>query len=270
MKTFFFVLTLTLGCFLFNQNIYAQAPAGDTEYVIVEYMKVKPGMWDKYMECEKVWKLIHQERVKAGYIKGWELEQVIFPSGTNSEYDFLTITHLKNWKAIDDLNGTWTDEIWAKLTSKLTPEQKKMANDAADYRDLVKREIWTAGDMVFAPGNAKHRYIVENFMKIPDGGWEDWMDMESKFVKPVHKKSVELGTRAGWLMGFMVLPRGGDYSYDASTLDFYDSWEQMGKDEGKSWEAIYPDMTDGQITTLINDTRKIVKTEVRMLVDFAE
>lgn len=267
-KTIITLLLMAMFSFLFQESSIAQT--NDNDYVIVEYMKVKPGMMDKYRACEAVWKLIHQERIKAGYITGWELEQVIFPSGTGSEYDFLTITHLKNWKAIDDLNTTWTDEIWAKLTKNLTAEQKKLADEAEDYRDLVKREIWTAGDRVFAPGVKRPMFAVENFMKVPDGGWDAWIDMETKFVKPVHQKSIELGTRAGWLMGFMVLPRGGDYPYNVSTVDYYNSWEEMDMDEQKSWDAVYPGMSDEKIGAKINDARKLVKTEVRRLVEYTD
>lgn len=73
MKTIISILTLALTCLYFHPNLHAQQETG---YVIVEYMKVKPGMNDEYRDCERAWKLIHQERVKAGYITGWELEQV--------------------------------------------------------------------------------------------------------------------------------------------------------------------------------------------------
>ncbi len=267
MKTLISILTLAFTCLIFLPNVNAQ---NDTEYVIVDYMKVKPGMADKYLECEKAWKIIHQNRKKAGYITGWELEQVLFPGGTDSEYNYLTITHLKNWKAINDLDGTWTDEIWANLTKNLTAEQKDIANKAGDYRDLVKREIWTAGDMVFAPGNTRPTFRVENFMRIPPGGMNAWEEMETQFVMPVHKKSIELGTRAGWLMGFMVLPRGDDYPYQASTVDYYNTWEDMDKDEGKAWEAVHPGMDWGKVIQRFNSTRTIAKTEVRRLVDYVE
>jgi hypothetical protein len=267
MKTFISILTLAFTCLFFHSNLHAQ---NDTEYVIVEYMKVKPGMWDKYRECEKAWKLIHQNRVKAGYITGWELEEVIFPSGTDSEYDFLTITHVKNWKAINDLNDTWTDQVWANLTKNLSAEQKDIANKAEEYRDIVKREIWTGGEQVFAPSGKRPIYVVENFMRIPPAGMDAWEKMETEFVMPVHKKSVELGTRAGWMMTNMVLPRGADYPYQASTLDLYDSWEQMGLDEGKAWEAVHPGMDWGKVGQRFNATRTIAKTEVRRLVDQTE
>ena len=74
-------------------------------------------------------------------------------------------------------------------------------------------------------------------------------------MKPVHVKSIAMGTRAGWLMGFMVLPRGDGYPYQASTLDLYNTWEDMDKDEGKAWQAVYPGMSEDSINKKIESTR---------------
>jgi hypothetical protein len=268
MKTLISILSLAIFGLFFQGSTYAQGD--DTEYVIVEYMKVKPGMGNKYLECEKAWKLIHQERIKLGHITGWELERVISPSGIHSEYDYLTITHLKNWQAIEDMRNSWNEATWNKITVNLTPEQKKVADEANLYRDFVKSEIWAAADMVFGNGSTPPKYRVENFMRIPAGGWDDWMEMETRFVKPVHQKSVEMGTRAGWVITYMVLPRGDDYPYQASTIDFYDTWADMNKSEEKAWNAVYPDMSDGHVNRRINSTRTLAKTEVRMLVDYAQ
>lgn len=262
MKTFIFILTLAFTCLLFHPNLYAQ---NDTEYVVAEYMKVKPGMWDKYLECEQAWKLVHQYRMKQGLILGWQLEQVVVPAGTGTEYDFLTITHYKNWKAMSP-EANWYDDALKTLPA----DKRELAENAGLYRDLVKSEIWTNGDKVFAPGVTKPKYSVENFMKIPAGGWEDWVEMETKFAKPVHEKNIALGNRAGWLISYMVLPRGADYPYQGSTVDFYNTWEDMDKDEGKAWETVYPGMSDGYIGRRIESTRTIVKTEIRMLVDSVE
>lgn len=264
MKTLATILTLAFSGLLFLKPVAAQDDS--TAYVIVEYMKVKPGMNDEYLACEQAWKLIHQERVKAGYITGWELEQVLYPSGTGTEYDYLTITHYKNWKALNAENGSTFDALFKAL-----PEDKReIANKAEEYRDLVKREIWTAGDRVFATGSGRPRYEIENFMKIPADGWDNWIDMESNFVKPVHEKNIALGNRAGWLMSFMVLPRGEELPYQASTVDFYSTWEDMAKNEGAAWEAVYPGISMEEIGKRIESARTLVRSELRQLVDFVE
>lgn len=261
MKLFISMLSLALFSLLMSSNLSAQND--EQTYVVVEYMKVKPGMMDKYRECEKAWKMIHQARKEAGYIIGWDLERVMYPSGTNAEYDFMVTTHYKNWNAIDAEN-------WGTMSAffeSLPKEQAEIADQAEEYRDIVKREIWTAIDMVFAPGATNPKYRVENFMSIPEGGWEKWAEMETQFAKPFIEKSVEMGNRAGWLIGSVVAPRGNGFPYQVSSMDFYNSWEDMNKDDGKAWLAVYGNMDDEAIGERINSTRSIVRSEVRVLVD---
>ncbi|MEQ8703620.1 MAG: hypothetical protein RIC19_06860 [Phaeodactylibacter sp.] len=264
MKMYISILTLAWACLFSSQNLHAQED--EQGYAFIEYMKVKPGMMDEYLECEAVWKLIHQYRIKAGLIEGWELEQVMLPRGTGTEYDFLTVTHYKSW---DDMGqeATWYDAALKTLPA----DKRKIAENAEIYRDIVKTEIWAAGDMAFEEnGTSRPRFIVDNYMKIPAGGWEDWIEMETGLVKPVHKKNIAAGNRAGWVMAFLVLPRGDGLPYQASTMDFYHSWEDMNNDEGAAWETVYPEMSEAYAGRRIESTRTLVRTEVRMLVDFAE
>ncbi|MCB0526340.1 MAG: hypothetical protein H6576_07610 [Lewinellaceae bacterium] len=257
MRTIFSILTLSFFCLIFQNRTFAQDE--NTGYAKVEYMKVKSGMWDKYVACEKAWKLVHEYRVRQGLITGWEFEQVLIPAGTNNEYDFLTVTLYKDWKSL------YTETDWYTAAMKSLPADKReIAEKAEDYRDIVKTEIWSAGDLAGNPG-AKFR--VENFMRIPEGGWQKWIEMESKFVKPVHEKNIAAGNRAGWLLAFMDLPRGSDLPYQASTVDYFDKWEDMAKDEGKAWKEVYPDLSWGDINRKIEGTRVIARTEVRMLLD---
>ncbi|MEZ5059760.1 MAG: hypothetical protein R2879_22225 [Saprospiraceae bacterium] len=260
MKTLSFYLIAVFLLIAISPTLVAQ-DAGQNPVVVSEYMKVKPGMWDKYMECERVWKKIHQYRKDQGMISGWELERLVFPSGTGNEYDFLTITHFPSWDGID--NEAWYEQALATLSE----DEKKIAMAAEDYRDLVKREIWTAGDMAFGKIEKSPKYRVENYMKLPNGGMEDWAKMETEFVKPVHQKNIEKGNRAGWLMAYMILPRGTEQNYQVSTIDFFENWKDMDSDEGAAWREVHPDLDWNTLDEKFERTRTIVKTEVRVLVE---
>lgn len=246
---------------LFAFNINAQE---DEAHVVVEYMKVKPGMMNKYLECEAVWKTLHQHRVKSGAITGWELEQVLYPSGTNHEYDYVTITHYKSWDAIDA-------EDWNKYDNVLSEKDYEAAMDAYLYRDCVKREIWTAGERVFTPDGKRPEIMIENFMNIPAGGFNAWHDMELEIAKPIMEKSVKNGTRAGWMTTFKVLPRTwGEDEYQVSTLDIYEDWSQMNIGDGKAIEALHPGKTMSDVFGNFSSVRTILRSEVRRLVDYVE
>lgn len=259
------IFLLTLASFSFASTLSAQAE--DTQYAIVEYMKVKPGMEEQYQACEAVWKKVHQARKEAGYIVGWQLEQVLYPSGLGTAYDFLTITQVKSWSAMAKLQETWNEATWAELTKGLTSAELELADKANDYRDLVKREIWTVDDSALADG--KHpKFSVENYMSILPTHWEAWQEMERGLFKPVHQQSMALGTRSGWMMTKLVLPRGQGLPYQGSTIDLYDTWEDMAKSTDEAWEAVYPTgMNYEMVNERSNALRTIVRTEVRMMVD---
>jgi hypothetical protein len=250
MKTFISILLLAVICLLSNTT---QAQG----YVVVNYMKVKPGMWDKYLECEKAWKTIHQNRKVQGKISAWWIEEVVYPSGANAEYDFLVATTVDTWDAIGHLWDNWEAEQKA-----LPANLKDIVANTGQYRDIVKSEIWRTVDYI-SKKDAKPNYVVENFFKVPPGGWDDYMEMETRFVKPVHQKNIDLGNRLGWVLTYMVAPQGEDQPYDCSTVDLYDKWEDLDNDEGKAWETIYPNMSDAHISKRIESTRSLVRREIR-------
>lgn len=250
-------LVLAVCCLFFTKTLDAQGG-----FAIVDYMKVKPGMGEKYLECEKAWKLIHQERKRLGQIEDWNLEQIMWPWGASAEYDYLTVTFVKSWDDIGKLQENWETAL------KVIPADKKaLIDNTGQYRDLVKSEIWSEVDFTAKADFKGSKYVVENFFKVPPGGWNDYMEMETRFVKPVHQKNIELGNRAGWVLTRMVMPRGAEQPYNCSTVDLFDKWEDMDNDDSKAWETVYPGMSDGHIGRRIESVRTLVRSEIRMVVD---
>ena len=50
-------------------------------YARLSYMKVAPGQAESYVRMEReVWKPIHEARLRAGIITGWQLYRVEYPS----------------------------------------------------------------------------------------------------------------------------------------------------------------------------------------------
>lgn len=250
------MFALAVCCFFYNSS---QAQGG---YVLVDYMKIKPGMYDKAMECEKIWKEIHMNRKQQGKITGWHIEEMIVPGGTSSEYDYLAVTFVKNW---DDIGHLWDN--WAAEQKALPADKKAIVEKTDTYRDRVKSEIWREQDGIFKKDFKGAKYVVENFFKVPANGWDDYLEMETRFVKPVHQKNIDMGNRAGWVLGFVVAPQGSDMPYDCSTVDLFDKWEDIDNEQdGKAWEAIYPGMSNAHIGHRIESTRTLVRTEIREVV----
>jgi hypothetical protein len=122
------------------------APQGPVaaKFVRLDFMKVKPGMYDAYMKVEREdWKPVHKALADAGAAGGWRLWERLFPAGTTSSHDFATSTIYTSYKQMAEIN-------FFEAFKKVYPE-----NDIQQYmerteksRDLVRTELWELIDMI--------------------------------------------------------------------------------------------------------------------------
>ncbi len=245
-------------------SLTLKAQDSEPYYYIIDYMKVKPGMMDDYLEVEKTWKVIHKERIRQGKITQWDLFRVRFPSGTNTEYDFLTINTVKGWKGVDD-SYSGLEEAFKGLNDA----QQVIIDKTEATRDLVRTEVWRGVDGVFRDGENPIKYHIINYMDVPTGRSEEYMAMERELVKPVHQAAVKAGDRAGWGLYQLEFPYGADFPYEAATVDFFDNWGDIQSGNfGKHFDKVHPDKSDAYIGRQISETRTLLRSELRVLVDY--
>ena len=257
------LFSLLIAFMAFSFSLSAQD--NDQIWYIVDYMKVKPGMTEKYLECEQVWKTIHAERVKKGIIVDWQLYQVRFPAGANTEYDFVTITTVAGgWQGYGKLDADWSED-YAKLIPK---DKMPLIENTDNYRTFVKSEVHANLDGIFAADSRQSsKYVMMNFFDVPDGHWDEYYNMETKLVKPIHQLDIDAGKRAGWALNAIAIPSAHD-TYDAVTIDFYKNWNDIGSGGGEdAWEKTHPDMSEAYITRQIESARKMVKQEMWVMLD---
>ena len=145
----FFTLNYTL---FFPTSLKAQDDS--RLFAIVDYMKVAPEMYAEYLACENAWKTLHQERVKAGSIISWELEEVVY-SGVNEEYNFMTITVVQGWAATE---RGGMEEI-EKLMESVPADQRKYIEGR-----IVCLVFWSEKTDFFSLDNS-----LEDFSLVPKG-----------------------------------------------------------------------------------------------------
>jgi hypothetical protein len=112
-----------------------ETPGGDpSSYVWVQFMKPKEGKRSEYSKMEKdTYTKIHQARIKAGEMKNWHFMSRVFPSGTDSDFEFVTINVFpqKNWK--------WNNKI---VEDALGKEAAAKLSDPTTIRTNVREELW--------------------------------------------------------------------------------------------------------------------------------
>ena len=107
------------------------------DYIRVDYMKVAPGKMEAYYQAEKeVWRKAHQSRIDSGAMMVWFFLSRWFPSGTDMEYDFVTV------------NGYASKAAWEKpwdvdkIQAALTKEELAKGAETLGMRSAVRSEIW--------------------------------------------------------------------------------------------------------------------------------
>jgi L-rhamnose mutarotase len=261
-----FVLFVAL--ILSNLSLLAQNP--EPSFFIVETMKATPGMDDQYLKAEReVWKRIHQERIKLGLITSWSLYAVRMPSGTDRTYDYVTVTVVQGWKKLENPYGNLLASDVEKL---LTKEQLAIANETGKLRNLTQSNVYYGVDFVAADPKATTfaKYQMINFMKVKDEKAEEYYNMETKLVKPMHVEMMKTGGRSAWGLYSRVLGGEGQ-PFNYVTSDFYNKWEDMAaaSDFQKILAKVHPGMTAKAYEKKIFDARSMVNQELWELLDSA-
>jgi len=258
------VFVLTSNNTITAQDINPENPI----YLSVSYMKVKPENQADYLKMEKAWAKIHKAKLAAGAIKGWSLFEVMSPSGSHVEYNYVTYENLGlNADAAKFMDSPYFPEDWEKL---LTKEELALVQRTSKLRTLVKNEVWQLRDAMYDDNWMDANIQVCNFFAIPKGknGYDHYL-VEKKYWMPVHKARIADDKLEGWGISNLYLPFGSDQAYEVSTTDVYKDIKQyMADAEMEAYmKKNHPNKTMDEIFTETRATGDLIKGEVRQLID---
>ncbi len=248
------------------------AQDGNTpQIVIVDYMKATADNVGDYVDLEnEVWADIHRQRQEDGAIAGWFFYHVRF-SGTASEYDFVTVTTYDGWDKVD---AAFTPGGMSKYWENLSEEQRAIAENTENYRDLVRIDVLVTNDFLTADhfdGENFPRFAMVNFMDVPDGGADAYLNMEKNMVRPMHEAVMKSGSgRSAWGLYSVVMPSGADRPYDFTTADFFNQWSDMGGadvDYEALFEEVHPNVSMDFFEDTIQSTRTLTRSECWVLIN---
>ncbi len=244
-------------------EVKAQTPsATEPVYIQREYMKVAPGMRDDYLKVEQVWKAVHQRRKDEGKILGWTLYRSIYPSGTNAEYDYMTVIRFKSGKELEEA-GKMT---WDYITQGMSKEDLAIADNTGETRNLVATHLYLMTESV-TPGAA--------FMKLTQlqavSGKGTELEQHEKMMKPVFEAATKMGSIASWTFGkhlYPYSPELGNYYRIIGT----NSLDDMLKAESNvyleaAFKKVYPTKDYAATMKAIREIISIKSNELWVIVD---
>ena len=248
---------------LLMSSLMLKAQTTEPVFFVVEAMKATPNKSADYVKNElEVWKKLHQERVKRGLILSWTLYQVNYPSGTNTAYDYVTVTAIRGFNGLENPYGT----LFTDAVNILSKEEYARASAVGTLRNLTSKSVFSADDYVAADPNAKTppKYLVVNYMKVKDNKWEEYKNFETKLIKPMHVELMKAGGRAAWGLYGLQMPGGDGQPYDYTTVDFFNKWSDMTASGSyrKALEKVHPGTSYEYMMNQMNGTRSLVNSEV--------
>ena len=238
-------------------------------YFVVQYLKVHPSMDNEYLELETgVWKKMQQARIDAGVLDAWYFFRVISPSGTKTEYNYVTVLQ---YDTAEKLAGHF-ESYGVDYTTLLDAEEIAFALKTPEIRDLVYEEVWTTADQIMKKNASKmYRFQVFNAMSLNEGiTEEEYKGLETKYWKPMHISRINTNRMHGWAMINMMIPGGTERAYSWATIDFYDRFIDIMTNNDDILKKLYGDKEMVKITEQTLATRDLLRTEVRELLDYAE
>jgi L-rhamnose mutarotase len=128
-----------------RQAIYARldattpkAGAPAVKYIIIDFMKAKPGMDAAYNKAEReTWKPVHQALVEGDKRTGWAFWGLVVPGGTTSNHDYVTSNAFSNYAQIGG-------QDYEAAFKKVHPGKELQAifEETGKARDGVRSELW--------------------------------------------------------------------------------------------------------------------------------
>lgn len=153
----------------------------------------------------------------------------------------------------------------------MTKQQAALADKTGEKRDHVRSEVWAWNDGVFGESDSPPKYLVTNYMAVPEGRMAEYMAMEKDLIKPMQKAHIDAGGRAGWGIYNLVFPYGAEVPYQVATVDFYNEWKDLNSGNFRAFaQKVHPNKSFEYITRQINETRTLLRGDLWRLVDHAE
>jgi L-rhamnose mutarotase len=237
-------------------------------YVQVDYMKPAPGKTAEYIDVErKIWKPIHEARVKTGIIVSWSLYVVWYHPGENAEYSHVTINIYGDFnKMKDDYSTSVLQSGHPKASAAQIDEMMARTNAS---REIVRSELWVLRESVATDKPAP--YVQVNYMKVAPGQDEEYFKVEREIWKPIHQTAKAAGIRAGWGVYSLMYPGGTQVAYNFGTADFFDEFSDLAVNLSQELvQKAHPAATAEKWTAMLQRTiaaREHVRLELWELLD---
>lgn len=278
-----FITLLLVFTTLFSSKLAAQSEAS-TLYMQVTYLSVDSESNAAVRDLmTNEWTTNQIERVERGEILDWNFYEALI-TGPFDSYNYVYITKTTEYAQLfyepevsDKPNKGFRvlqNEIWVLQGAALpTDENERNLGDNVELDDAVRISVPTQnGSFTSEVSGIGHNgmlsngnYITKNYMDTRGSSGEHRV-IELDFWRQIHHTRIDNGILDSWAMYTMSKPGGSSRLYNYSTIDYYESLDDIsGFDSRALAEIAHPQLSGEQIDGFFNRTapsRTAYKTEL--------
>ena len=258
-------LTLALCVFVLVGSGPAFSQEAPPTLFGVGYMKVAPEKVTEYLDLEqKIWKPVHQQRLEAGIIVGWDLYAVRYPGGTEAPCQFVTVN---TYEGLAKVEEPFSEELVKRAHPNVDMED--FFNKTLAARDLVRSELWIQREQARsdAEGVKVGDYITVGYMKVPPGRGGAYLRMEREIWKPIQLARIADGWIDNWGVNQLFLPGGSAGEYNWAAVQVYKEFGKiLGGNFAENFEKAHPGLAPSMLQSA-NDFRDMVRVDLWELID---
>ncbi|PKD44506.1 hypothetical protein [Rhodohalobacter barkolensis] len=253
------LLTL-ISALLLPLSVEAQDRQG--HYMHIDYLQIEPNEEDDFLQhLSSTFVSIQEARKESDNIENWYVYRVTYPGTQNSFYNYVVVTISQSLSGFEDVPDQFLEDFSKGEGQRMTESYRK-------YLSPNHSELWKIRNSVLQSDHfSPSRYIVMNYMNVGLGYEYEYQMFEDEIARPLHEERMERDQMKGWELHELIMPRGIDYGYNFSTIDYFDNLEDI--EFGFTDELIrhtHPDTNINDFFDNIYRTRDLVKSEVWELI----
>jgi len=195
-------------------------PAKRKPYFTIAYMKVPPGKLADALNLEReIWAPLHQALVKASKLDFWRVYSCPFPSGSETEYDYVTINQYPTWAELEEPYGDITPETFARIHPKMKLGELMLRTEAV--RKMVRQDVFSLELATTGWPGAKTGFLNVVYMKAEPGKADDLAAIQKDYFLPLNEIQVQKGQEAAWGNALLRFPHPPAAPYDSISFNGY-------------------------------------------------
>lgn len=238
---------------LVENTLFAQASIG-----VVDYMKVENV--DQYVELEKSWKKIHEERLKNKMIVAWAVFEVMYNTAQDP-YNYITVSWYDSFTKLD--KGVSESTMKAAFPEKTEADWEEFKELTNSSRKLVSSSVFhqrlrtRLEDKIKIQG----QYFVINEINVAKAKSKEFVDILEEIYLPMYIEDIKQGNRAVWSLWENWPGNMKDFQYLAA--DGYDSLAQIEPINFLQYfKDLHPNKNIEVISDRVEEMRELVSTEM--------